>query len=623
MKKLNPPTRHACVIALFCAWLVLAAHAQTFQTLSTLTGVNGAVPTDTLVQGSDGNLYGTTQYGGAANEGTVFRLTTAGTLKTLYSFCSKSNCADGSTPVGGLIQGTDGNYYGAALSGGAFGQGTIFKITPSGSLTTLHSFCSVSKCADGEAPHAGLLQAKDGNFYGTTQGGPSYNGNVFKITPAGVLTTLYTFCSLSQCADGFSPEGDLIQATDGNFYGTTSQGGGPSGGGTIFRLTPSGTFATLYSFCSLANCKDGSMPYAALLQGTDGNLYGTTMSGGVTGNGTVFQLTPSGQLNTLYSFCSLANCTDGQYPFGELVEGGDGNFYGTTESGGAKTNGTICVSGCGTLFQITPDGALSTIYNFCTTANCADGAQPFAGLIQTKSGTFYGTNSSGGTCTILLNGCGTIFSWSANVTLPPTFQPPSVSYGNHAIDTSKQRSIAIMNTNTGYAILDISSITLTGSSDFKITSNSCTSTLAAGHECTVFVTFTPTIIGSESATLNVFDNAPGSPQTALFSGAGIAQAVLTPSSVPFPKTKVGSTSNPKTLGLKNNLPTTLTGISYKTTGPFSVSSTTCSSTLASNATCSFSVVFTPTVTGAASGTFTVKDSANNSPQSSTLTGTGY
>jgi len=621
MKKLNPPALRVCVVALCCAWLVSMAQAQTFQTVSTFTGVNGAVPTDTLVQGSDGNLYGTTQSGGSANAGSVFRITPAGGLKTLYSFC-KTNCLDGRTPVGGLVQGTDGNYYGTTLSGGANQEGTIFKITSSGTLTTLYSFCKVAKCADGESPHAGLVQGKDGNFYGTTQGSPSYDGSVYKITPSGTLTTLYTFCSLSKCADGSSPEGDLIQATDGNFYGTTSLGG-PGNGGTIFRLTPSGALTTLYTFCSLANCKDGAMPYGALLQGTDGNLYGTTVNGGATGNGTAFRVTPSGQLDTLYSFCSLANCVDGQYPYGELVEGSDGNFYGTTESGGTKANGNICALGCGTLFQLTPAGSVSTVYNFCSTLNCTDGVEPFAGLIQASNGTFYGTAAYGGLCNILLNGCGTVFSWSPNVALPPVFQPTSVSYGNHAVNTSKQRSIAIINNNTGYAILDISKITLTWSSDFAITSNTCTSTLNAGHECTVFVTFTPTIIGNESATLNVFDNAPGSPQTALFSGAGVAQAVLTPTSVAFPKTRVGSTSNPKTLYLKNNLPTTLTGISYKTTGPFPVSSTTCGTTLASNTNCTFSVVFKPTVTGAANGTFSVTDSANNSPQVSTLTGTGY
>ncbi|HTS04929.1 MAG TPA: choice-of-anchor tandem repeat GloVer-containing protein [Candidatus Eisenbacteria bacterium] len=619
MKKLNPLALYVCVVAFCCACLLSAAQAQTFQTVSTFSGANGAVPTDTLVQGSDGNLYGTTQAGGSANAGSILRVTPAGTMKTLYSFC-KTSCLDGRTPVGGLVQGTDGNYYGTTLSGGAYQGGTIFKITPSGSLTTLYSFCKVSKCADGQSPHAGLVQGRDGNFYGTTQGGPSYAGNVFKMTPSGALTSLYTFCL--NCASGSSPEGDLIQATDGNFYGTTSMGGLGSGG-TIFRITPSGTFTTLYSFCSLANCKDGSMPYGALVQGTDGNLYGTTVNGGKTGNGTAFQLTTSGQLNTLYSFCSLANCVDGQYPYGELVQGRDGSFYGTTESGGAKTNGNVCALGCGTLFQLTPAGSLTTVYNFCSTLNCADGVEPFAGVVQASNATFYGTAAYGGACTILLNGCGTIFGWSPNVALPPVFQPTSVSYGNHAVNTSKQRSIAIVNNNSGYAILDISSITLTGSSDFTITSNTCTSTLAAGHECTVFVTFTPTIIGSESATLNVFDNAPGSPQTALFSGAGVAQAALTPTSVAFPKTKVGSTSNPKTLYLKNNLPTTLTGISYKTTGPFAVSSTTCGTTLASNTNCTFSVVFKPTVTGAANGTLAIKDSANNSPQTSTLTGTGY
>src|SRR5579872_3530376 len=167
--------------------------AQTFQTAVTFNEANGAVPTDVLVQGTDGNLYGTTQYGGKNDFGTVFRLSLSGTLTTLYSFCSQSQCVDGSLPDAGLVQGTDGNLYGTTFWGGTQDQGTIFKITPSGSLTTLYSFCTLANCADGENPHAGLVQASDGNFYGTTSaGGPTNSGVIFRITPGGKLTPLYS-----------------------------------------------------------------------------------------------------------------------------------------------------------------------------------------------------------------------------------------------------------------------------------------------------------------------------------------------------------------------------------------------------------------------------------------------
>jgi uncharacterized repeat protein (TIGR03803 family) len=181
----------------------------------------------------------------------------------------------------GLLQATDGNFYGTTEVGGAHNQGTVFKITPAGALTTLYNFCSASACADGQQPLAGLIQANDGNFYGTTSKGGTFNynyGTVFQITPAGALTTLHSLNG----TDGFQPSGALIQASDGNLYGTTSWGGayGLSYNGTIFKITPTGTFTTLYNFCSQVNCADGRWPLAALIQGSDGNFYGTTTAGG-------------------------------------------------------------------------------------------------------------------------------------------------------------------------------------------------------------------------------------------------------------------------------------------------------------------------------------------------------
>ena len=620
MKKTSP-ARVLC-LTVYCLALSLAANAQTFITLTTFTENNGAVPSNSLVQGTDGNLYGTTQSGGKADSGTVFRETTAGALSILYSFCSQTNCVDGSLPMGALVQGTDGNFYGTTSSGGAFGQGTVFKITTSGSLTTLHSFCSLSQCADGQSPHAGLVQGRDGNFYGTTLGSAPYGGNIFRITPTGTLSNVYTFCSVANCADGLAPEGGLIQASDGSLYGTTSQGGVFGTGGTVFRLNSSGVLTTLYSFCSLVGCHDGSTPYSSLAQGKDGNFYGTTSGGGTIGKGTAYKLTTSGQLTTLYNFCSQTNCADGEYPYAGVVQGSDGNFYGATEAGGSKSNNTICPFGCGTLFQLTPAGVLTTEYNMCSVLNCTDGAQPFAGLVQASSGTFYGTTSYGGTCTTRLEGCGTLFSFSLNVALDPTFTPTSITFGNQAVNTGKQRAVTLTNVNTGYAILNVSNATITGNSDFVISSNGCTSPLAAGKLCNIYVTFTPTSLTAESATLNVYDNAPGSPQAVPITGTGVPQATLAPSTLTFPRTKVGTTSAPKNVNLRNNLPTTLTAISYKTTGPFSVSSTNCGTTLASGATCSFSVVFKPTVTGSANGTLNVRDSANDSPQTVTMSGTG-
>jgi uncharacterized repeat protein (TIGR03803 family) len=253
-----------------------------------------------LIQGTDGNFYGETTVGGTSTKcgsngcGTVFQMTPAGTLRTLYTFCLLSSCPDGTAPSGGLIQGIDGNFYGATGGGGAYGGGTVFTITPSGMLTTLYSFCSQTGCTDGRDPTGALVQSTDGNFYGTTwSGGTSTKcgtygcGTVFQVTPAGSLTTLHSFCTLAGCPDGRLPSA-LIQATDGNFYGTTS---GTSINctlrcGTVFEITPGGTLGTLHVFDST----DGADPEAALVQATDGSFYGTTTAGGSHGSGTVFRL---------------------------------------------------------------------------------------------------------------------------------------------------------------------------------------------------------------------------------------------------------------------------------------------------------------------------------------------
>jgi uncharacterized repeat protein (TIGR03803 family) len=401
----------------------VALPAQSFRTLHSFDGTDGFWPYAGLVQATDGNLYGTTVYGGnipcycSYGCGTIFKITPSGTLTTLYSFGSQSGCTDGSLPFAGLVQATDGNLYGTTYNGGptlcnGYGCGTVFKITPGGVLTTLYSFCSQSGCPDGEFPYAGLVQATDGDFYGTTQfGGANGQGTVFRITPSGTLTTLYSFCSQSGCTDGYRPWAGLVQATDGNFYGTT-YAGGANGQGTVFKITPEGALTTLYSFCSQSDCTDGISPQAGLVQATDGNFYGTINPGGRLGVGMVFKITPSGTLTTLHSFCSQLDCTDGEFPYAGLVQATDGNFYGTTGGGGA--NG---YNGYGTVFKITPDGTLTTLYSFCSQSGCTEGPGPRGALAQATDGSFYGTTAVGGanTTACLGNGCGTVFSLSVGL----------------------------------------------------------------------------------------------------------------------------------------------------------------------------------------------------------------
>ncbi|HEY6292936.1 MAG TPA: choice-of-anchor tandem repeat GloVer-containing protein [Terriglobia bacterium] len=359
--------------------------AQTFATIHSFDGTDGELPYAAMSQATDGNLYGTTYYGGASSSGNVFKITTAGTLTTPYSFCSESDCADGEYTYAAPVQGTDGNFYGTTYLGGANDQGTIFKLSPSGALTTLHSFDGT----DGAEPLAGVVQAGNGAFYGATYlGGSKGDGTVFKVTSSGTFTMLHSFCSQTGCADGENPFAVLILGTDGNLYGTTLAGGS-HGDGTVFKITPSGTLTVLHSFCSQSGCPDGEFPQTGMVQGTNGNFYGTTILGGAYGNGTIFKITPSGTLTTLYNVCSQSGCPDGNYLYAGLTQATDGNLYGIMQIGGAH--------GYGTIFKMTPSGMMTTLYSFCSQSGCSDGEYPAGGLVQDTNGNLYGTTADGGT----------------------------------------------------------------------------------------------------------------------------------------------------------------------------------------------------------------------------------
>ena len=386
-------------LAILCAastWVGNSAHAQAINNDSVLTtvynfcsgsgcvsgGFNYPQGAGGLVQATNGDLYGTTWGGGAYGNGAVFGISPSGKLITQYSFCAQSGCPDGSNPYFGLVPATDGNLYGVTDAGGANGYGTVFKITPAGELTTLYSFCAVSGCADGSLPYAGLVQATDGNLYGTTRsGGASGAGTVFKITLSGNLTTLYSF---SGAADGANPQATLAEAPNGSLYGTTYGGG--TGSGTIFTIALNGTLTTLHTF----NGSDGGASQAAFIVATDGNLYGTSKFGGAAGDGTIFEITPSGTFTTLYAFSG----SDGVWPNSALVQATDGKLYGTTEIGGT--------SGLGTIFKITLGGKLATLYQF--TGPSSGGNNVYAGLAQATNGHLYGTTEQGGT-----SGEGTVF----------------------------------------------------------------------------------------------------------------------------------------------------------------------------------------------------------------------
>jgi uncharacterized repeat protein (TIGR03803 family) len=355
-------------------------------TLGVFDGTNGSLPFSQIVQGSDSNFYGTTLSGGTTNFGAVFRITPSGSLTNLHSFTG----SDGRLPYGGVVEGIDGNFYGTTTDGGASNDGTVFMITPSGTLTTLYSFQGTS--GDGLHPEATLAQGSDTNFYGTTNGGGSSNrGTVFLITPSGSFSNLYTFSG----PEGANPAAGLVPGGDGNFYGTTG-GGGTSNLGTVFMITPSGSLTTLHSFIG----KDGFNPTAPLVLASDGNFYGTTQNGGAKNNGTVFQMTTAGTLTTLYSFKGKS---DGGAPLGGLVQASDGKLYGMTLYGGTKNNGVI--------YQVTlaSKPKMKKLFPF----KGPNGSIPAAGLVQGSDGNLYGATQAGGGA----SNDGTVFKFN------PGFKP--------------------------------------------------------------------------------------------------------------------------------------------------------------------------------------------------------
>jgi uncharacterized repeat protein (TIGR03803 family) len=391
--------------------------AITFTTLVNFDGTNGANPGRPPIQGLNGNLYGTAA-GGANGSGVLFELTPTGTLTVLYNFCSLTGCTDGTGP-GALGLGADGNFYAGTAGGGAFGHGTIFKSTASGTLTTLHSFDATDGSGEGDR----LVQAGSGDFYGVTAYGGNLTqcfaigcGTVFQMTPSGTLITLYDFCSLADCADGAILYESLAPYTNGDFYGAT-WGGGPGNGGTIFKITPTGALTTVYSFCvvSYPFCGDGDNPIGPVL-GNDGNFYGTTASGGANGEGSIFKMTPSGTLTTIYSFCAQIACTDGADARSGIILGSDGNFYGTTYYGGTHNEGTV--------FKVTPAGVLTTLHSFDGT----DGYDQIGVLFQATNGVLYGQTYMGGS-----NGDGTIFSLNVGLHAFVETAPTSGKVGSKVI----------------------------------------------------------------------------------------------------------------------------------------------------------------------------------------------
>jgi uncharacterized repeat protein (TIGR03803 family) len=342
------------------------------------------------------------QYGDGSC-GAVFKLSPEGKETVLYSFCAQINCTDGDYPAAAVVFDQKGNLYGTTAYGGAHGNGVIFKLTPEGQATVLYSFCARNGCTDGGVPNAGVILDQKGNLYGTTTyGGATTNnlcggygcGVVFKLTPEGKYSVLHSFCAQSNCADGAFPDAGLVFDQKGNLYGTAVQGGAYNPqAGVVFKLTPKGKETVLYSFCAQNNCADGWEPVAGVIFDGTGNLYGTTIYGGAPhGYGTVFKLTPKGKETVLYSFCVASYCPDGAFPEAGVVRDQRGNLYGTTSEGGGGTS----FGGAGVVFKVTPKGKETVLYAFCEQNKCADGELPYAGLVFDPKGNLFGTTFFGG-----------------------------------------------------------------------------------------------------------------------------------------------------------------------------------------------------------------------------------
>ena len=282
-----------------------------------------------------------------------------------------------------MIQGIDGNLYGCGYSAGLYGGGNVFRLTPDGQMSIFYNFCSQPGCADGMYPYGDFTLAPDGNFYGATwYGGTNNRGVVFKLTPGGQMTPLYDFCpQIPGCPDGFGPEGAMLLDAQQNLYGTTWGGGANGNYGTIFELKPSGELVTLYSFCPQSGCPDGYRPGRALIQDGARNFYGTARYGGAHGKGTLWERTQKGQFITLYSFCSQPSCADGNDPV-QVVLAADGNLYGITTYGGTFNYGTF--------FKMSPGGGQPVVlHSFCELSDCSDGGGPIS-LMAGTDGNFYG-----------------------------------------------------------------------------------------------------------------------------------------------------------------------------------------------------------------------------------------
>lgn len=611
-----------------------------------------------LILGSDGALYGTTEQGGNNGNGSVFRLNPDGTLTTVVNFSGSSG---GYHPTS-LIQGSDGFFYGTT-SGSIVsdsGGGTVFRLSPGGTLTTLAQF----EGSNGSAPRAALIQSRGGALYGTTVYGGAelrfgdpyrFHGTVFRLTTGGMLTTLARF----RFESGSTPN-KLIQTDDGAFYGVAT-GGGSDYAGTVFHMSPGGTLTPRASFDS----SNGRLP-VSLVQGSDGTIYGITQLGGTYDLGTVFRMDPDGTLSTLVSFDGY----NGNQPT-SLIHGNDGALYGTTRYGGMAPAGSSS-RGHGTVFRLSPNGTLTTLANF----DGSTGSNPTS-LIQASDGAFYGTAASGGS-----NGDGTVFRMSADgiLTTLTNFKANHGDQGGYPdclIQGSDGAFYGVIHsashiTDDGYlshghdgAVFRLSpNGTLTWLAQFNSYIGADPTALIQGSDGAFYgttrydrFTFAGSGVGygtvfriSQGSTLTTlvsFTGENGSLPTSLIQGSdgafygttsygGVSNAgtlfrldselgiSVSPTSIPFGAIVVGQASTSQAVQIRNTSSSNLQVGTPTINGSsdFAIVGNTCLAAVAPGASCTISVRFTPSNVIARSAGLVIPSNASGSPNKVGLNGEG-
>jgi uncharacterized repeat protein (TIGR03803 family) len=628
----------ALLLGLIVMGAGVTAHAQSYTVLYGFagpsgggTGADGATPEATLARDAAGNLYGTTYSGGTYGQGTVFELVNSSgsyTENILYDFGSTS--VDGTNPEAGLVMDASGNLYGTTNGGGSsgIGVGTVYElVNSSGSYTekVLYSFTGTGN--DGAFPSSGVILDAGGNIYGTTPyGGSSSYGIAYElVNSSGSYTeqVLYTF-SGSFGADG-SPFGGLVRDASGNLYGTAFIGGA-GGGGTVFELVNSGgtyTETILHGFTDLSG--DGFYVMAGLIMDPSGNLYGTTQQGGTYGYGMAFEVTPGPAPGATPSVSTL---DFGSLPVGTSSAAKSVTITNTGNADLTFGTGAVTLSGVNagdyTISLDTCSGTTVTANNTCTVSvvftPSLTGAET-AALIFTD-------DAPSSPQTVSLTGTGA-------ASLPKvTLSATSLPFGSQTVGmTSAPLAVTVTNTGNADLTFGIGSVVLTGTNaDFVISADTCISTTVAPNSmCSVSVTFTPSIAGSETATLSFTDNAPDSPQTVSLSGNGVtgggggSVVTLSTTSLDFASQAIKSTSLPRIVTLTNSGTAALTITSIAASPSSFAETSNCPispATLASGDACTVYVTFGPASTGPFTGTLTIADDASDSPQVVNLTGTG-